>query len=94
MPDRLVEKTERYEELLAEALTAASINANGSAEETALAREHLTMAESYLEDGRHFLAEDDHVTALAAFSYGHGWLDAAARSDLLAVPRETDLFAI
>ena len=37
------------------------------------------MARSYLEDGERFLAKDDEVNALAAFSYGHAWLDAGVR---------------
>jgi hypothetical protein len=50
------------------------------------------MARSYLEDGRHFRTEDDPVNALAAFSYGHAWLDAGARVGLFDVPREGHLF--
>jgi len=46
------------------------------------------MAESYLEDGRHFREDDDPVNALASFSYGHAWLDAGARIGLFDVPRE------
>jgi len=50
------------------------------------------MATSYLEDGRHFREEDDPVNALAAFSYGHAWLDAGARIGLFDVPTEGHLF--
>jgi hypothetical protein len=46
------------------------------------------MAESYLDDGRHFRAEDDPVNALASFSYAYGWLDAGVRMGLFAVPDE------
>jgi hypothetical protein len=52
------------------------------------------MARSYLDDGRHFRAADDPVNALAAFSYGHGWLDAGVRMGLFAVPEGTDLFTV
>jgi hypothetical protein len=52
------------------------------------------MARSYLEDGRHFRANDDPVNALAAFSYGHGWLDCGARIGLLDVPTEGHLFTV
>jgi hypothetical protein len=44
------------------------------------------MATAYLEDGRHFRTEGDTVNALAAFSYGYGWLDAGVRFGLLSVP--------
>jgi len=87
-------KTDRYEDLLAEALDAAEI---ASPEDTPMgeaATECLEMAASYLEDGRHFRADDDLVNALASFSYGHAWLDAGARVGLFDVPREGHLFTI
>jgi hypothetical protein len=52
------------------------------------------MARSYLEDGRHFREEDDLVNALAAFSYGHAWLDAGARLGLFDVPTDGHLFTV
>jgi hypothetical protein len=94
MPADLAEKTERYERLLAEALDAATVAAPAETPLSAAAAEHLEMAESYLEDGRHFLAEDDPVNALASFSYGHGWLDAGARAGLLDVPEDGHLFTV
>lgn len=90
----LVEKTERYEALLDEALTEATV---APPEETPLseaAQEYLEMAQSYLKDGRYFRAEDDPVNALAAFSYGHAWLDAGARIGLFDVPTEGHLFTV
>jgi len=50
------------------------------------------MAHSYLEDGRHFRKHDDPVNALAAFSYGYGWLDAGVRLGLFEVPEGSGLF--
>jgi hypothetical protein len=52
------------------------------------------MARSYLEDGRHFREDDDPVNALAAFSYGHAWLDAGARIGLFEVPTDGELFTV
>ncbi len=92
MPAELEEKTDRYEGLLAEALDAAEV---APPEDTPLAdaaAECEEMARSYLEDGRHFRANDDPVNALAAFSYGHAWLDAGARVGLFDVPTEGHLF--
>jgi hypothetical protein len=88
------EKTDRYERLLAEAIAEAEI---AVPEETPLwggATEFLEMAESYLEDGRHFRAEGDLVNALAAFSYGHAWLDAGARLGLFDVSTDDHLFTV
>ena len=48
-------------------------------EDSERADDFLEMARSYLEDGESFLDEDDEVNALAAFSYGHAWLDAGVR---------------
>ncbi|MFQ3320505.1 MAG: hypothetical protein ACI80F_002588 [Natronomonas sp.] len=90
----LEEKTNRYEELLAEALEAAEIAAQEGTPLHDAAREYREMAESYLEDGRHFRAEDDLVNALASFSYGHGWMDAGARMGVFDVPTEGHLFTI
>jgi hypothetical protein len=94
MPADLEEKTDRYETLLAAALDAAEI---APPEETPLyevAVDYEEMARSYLEDGRHFRAADDPVNALAAFAYGHGWLDAGARIGVFAVPTDRDLFTV
>ncbi len=87
-------KTDQYEDLLSEALAAATVAAPEGTPLAEAAAEHLEMAESYLADGRHFRAEDDLPNALAAFSYGHGWLDAGARAGLLDVPEEGHLFTV
>ena len=90
----LAEKTDRYEGLLAEALDAAEPVAPADTPLDAAAVEYEEMARSYLEDGRHFREEDDLVNALAAFSYGHAWLDAGARIGLFDVPDEGHLFTV
>jgi hypothetical protein len=90
----LVEKTDRYEGMLAEALSVAEVAVPAGTPLADAATECLEMAESYLEDGRHFRASDDPVNALASFSYGYGWLDAGVRMGLFAVPAETELFTI
>lgn len=92
MPADLEEKTDRYERLLAQALEEATIT---PPEETPLgesATECREMARSYLDDGRHFRDQGDTVNALAAFSYGHAWLDAGARIGVFDVPSEGHLF--
>jgi len=94
MPADLAEKTDRYEDLLAEALDAAETTAPEGTPLADAAAEYEEMARSYLEDGRHFRADDDPVNALAAFSYGHAWLDAGARIGLFDVPQEGHLFTV
>ena len=89
MSEYLWTKTLEYEALLASALEAAGA-ADGQA---AAAAECLEMAEAYLDDGRHFLEGDDLANALAAFAYGHGWLDAGVRTGVLTAD-DPELFTI
>ena len=92
MPADLVEKTDRYGRLLAEALETAEVAVPEGTPLHDGALECEEMARSYLEDGRHFRDEGDRVNALAAFSYGHAWLDAGARIGLFDVPEGEHLF--
>lgn len=94
MPADLAEKVERYERLLADALDAATIAPPADTPLAESGQVCIEMAQAYLEDGQHFRAQSDPVNALAAFSYGYGWLDAGARIGVLAVPTEGDLFTV
>ena len=94
MPADLEEKTDRYEGLLAEALSAAETAVPRETPLGELAAEYREMAAAYLEDGRHFREEEDLVNALASFSYGHAWMDAGARAGLFEVPEEGELFTV
>jgi len=94
MTAQLGEKTDRYERLLAEALEAADLAVPEDTPLGSAALECREMARSYLEDGRHFRENDDPVNALAAFSYGHAWLDAGARIGLFEVPTDGELFTV
>ncbi|TQQ81736.1 DUF357 domain-containing protein [Halonotius roseus] len=90
----LDEKTDRYERMLADALAAATIQPPADTPLGEAAAECREMAASYLADGRHFRADDDPVNALAAFSYGYGWLDCGVRMGLFSVPDDTELFTM
>ncbi|WP_049984850.1 DUF357 domain-containing protein [Halobellus rufus] len=94
MPADLIEKTDRYEGMFAEALSEAEIAVPASTPLGEAASEIREMALSYLEDGRHFRENDDPVNALASFSYGYGWLDAGVRMGLFEIPEETHLFTM
>lgn len=87
-------KTDRYEEMLAAALDTAAVAPPADTPLAEAASQYEEMATSYLEDGRHFRADGDPVNALAAFAYGHAWLDAGARIGLFAVPKEGHLFTV
>jgi hypothetical protein len=90
----LDEKTDRYEGLLADAVSAAEITPREGTPMYEAAVDCAEMAQSYLEDGRHFREQGDTVNALAAFSYGHAWLDAGARIGLFDVPTDGHLFTV
>jgi hypothetical protein len=90
----LEEKTTRYERLLQEALEAMDVAVSQGTPLGDGAAEFETLARAYLEDGQHFRANGDPVNALAAFSYGHAWLDAGARMGLFDVPAESELFTV
>lgn len=90
----LEEKTDRYETLLTSALEVAEIAPQEGTPLYEAAIEFREMAQSYLEDGRHFRTQDDPVNALASFSYGHGWMDAGARIGVFVVPTDGHLFTV
>tara|TARA_B110000263_G_C14910398_1_gene330103 strand:+ start:17 stop:301 length:285 start_codon:yes stop_codon:yes gene_type:complete len=90
----LVEKTELYGEMLSEALAIAHISPIGSPSNLTAAEECIEMANAYLRDGYVFYEKEDYVNALAAFSYGYGWLDSGVRFGILEVPEGTDLFTV
>lgn len=94
MSSDLASKTARYEKMLTRALDESTIVIPEGTINFEAATEHWEMAQSYLEDGRHFRANDDNVNALAAFSYGHAWLDSGARLGFFDVPTEGDLFTV
>ncbi|MFW6384674.1 MAG: DUF357 domain-containing protein [Halodesulfurarchaeum sp.] len=94
MPADLEEKVDRYERLLAEAVSEAEPLPRGDSPLGTAAAEFFEMATSYLADGRHFREQGDPVNALAAFSYGHAWLDAGARIGLFSVPESGELFTV
>ncbi|MFB6281778.1 MAG: DUF357 domain-containing protein [Haloferacaceae archaeon] len=88
----LAAKTDRYEDALADALDAAEPAVPPGSPLGTAAADCREMARSYLTDGRHFRDDDDPVNALAAFAYGHGWLDAGVRLGLFDVPDGCELF--
>ena len=58
------------------------------------AQDFLSMAKNYLSDAKHFRGKGDLLTALAAASYAHAWLDAGARLGLFKVDGSSGLFTM
>jgi hypothetical protein len=48
----------------------------------------------YAGQGTRYLVQGKAESALACFSYGHGWLDAAVRAGLFRITAERELFTV
>lgn len=92
-PAILDEKVKRYEGLLQEALNAYEVAPLEKSHLRNVARDFANMANSYYNDGKHFMQENDPVNALVCFSYGHAWLDAGVKLGIFNVSDE-NLFTI
>lgn len=79
---KLKEKVEKYKALTEKALQLIEFNERNNAREQAIALDFLDMAKNYFSDGKHFQKKGDLLTALAAFSYAHAWLDAGVRAKI------------
>ncbi len=83
-----------YLEKTASALEKLRVVAPARSHLETLAEDFLDMAEAYYEDGEHFYAEGDLVSAFACVNYAHGWLDAGARLGLWDVEEDDQLFTL
>ena len=82
MQNEVKEKAEKYRSLTEKALGEIKMSEGLNSEKKAVAKDFLGMAKNYLEDGKHFEEKGELLTALAAFSYAHAWLDAGVRARL------------
>ena len=86
---------QKYLAMTEKALTLVRIAATDkNSREYKSAADFLQMAKSYLSDSRHFAKKGDVLTAIAAASYAHAWLDAGARLGLFKVDNSSDLFTV
>jgi len=77
---KLIEKVEKYEKLTSKALKEIKVKTGLNEKEKAIAEDFLSMAKNYFNDARFFKEKGELLTALAAFSYAHAWLDAGVRA--------------
>jgi hypothetical protein len=91
---KLTEKAERYERLLDTARSSVACAPDHSTPAYRLAVRVLQVAETYAGRGKWLQQERRHEDALAAFSYGHGWLDAGVRAGLFTIIAERELFTV
>lgn len=84
---RIEEKLDKYFKLTEEAL--AKIKSADSEE----AKSFLDTAQRYFSDAKYFRQKGDLLTALAAVSYAHAWLDAGAKLGFFDV-KDNRLFCV
>ena len=91
---RFEEKTHRYSILLGKAITSsAPVSPRGvSVYEGGVTVQ--VVARTFHSGGMMYLRGRQYENALACFSYGHGWLDAAVRTGLLGITGDRNLFAV
>lgn len=88
-------KLKKYLSMTDKALTMVKIAAaDKNSRDYKAAIDFLSMAKNYLSDSRHFEKKGDLLTAIAAASYAHAWLDAGARLGLFKVDNSSDLFTV
>lgn len=89
------QKLEKYWSMTEKALTLVKITAaDKTSKDYKSAADFLAMAKNYLSDSRHFAKKGDLLTAIAAASYAHAWLDAGARLGLFKVDNSSGLFTV
>ena len=88
-------KLQRYLAMTEKALTLVKIAATDkNSKDYKSAVDFLAMAKNYLSDSKHFHSKGDVLTAIAAASYAHAWLDAGARLGLFKVDNSSGLFTV
>ena len=83
-------KLDKYLEMTEKALSLVKT----SATKDERSDDFLSMARAYFSDAKHFREKGDLLTALAAVSYAHAWLDAGARIGLFEVDNSSNLFTV
>ena len=87
-------KLQKYLAMTEKALSLVQINAQNGSENHRQALYFLSTARNYVADAKHFKEKGDLLTAIAAGSYAHAWLDAGAVLGLFKVESSSGLFAV
>ena len=93
MRDITDERLEKYFSLTEKAIAKVKIKESPTVDLEKAAEDFLDMAQRYFSDAKHFKEKGDIVTAFAAVSYAHAWLDAGARLGLFDFDKDSHLFA-
>jgi len=92
--DQLTEKACRYQRLLDSAVKSSEPGSEAGIRWYDGGERIITIAAAYSSGGRLFLQIERFEDALACFSYGHGWLDAAIRAGLIRITGNREIFAV
>jgi hypothetical protein len=91
---KLEEKTTRYKRLLDIARASVKCSMDPATNSNVFARRIRCIAGTYARHGEYLVNAGDPEGALASFSYGHGWLDAAVTAGFFEIIAERDLFTV
>ncbi|HIH09850.1 MAG TPA: DUF357 domain-containing protein [Candidatus Diapherotrites archaeon] len=87
-------KLPKYRGLTKKALGKVALNKGNSPEQDSMAKKLLEMADLYYNDAQYFEGKGMHLTALAAYSYAHAWIDAGVRLGILDGKGDDRLFVL
>ena len=91
---KLEEKTDRYAHLLDTAMSSVRCASDPATTSHDFAGRILAVAAVYARNGDYCRKYGESENALASYSYGHGWLDAAVRSGIFSIVSDRDLFTV
>ncbi|MEI7961412.1 MAG: DUF357 domain-containing protein [archaeon] len=89
----VLDKVQKYEKLTSRALKEIKLTKGLSEHHKAVAEDFLSMANNYFNDAKYFAKEGNLLTALAAYSYAHAWLDAGVRAKIFDA-KDDQLFTL
>lgn len=92
--EKLREKSERYNHLLDTARAAVVPAPEQGSAMHGTAHRVLLISAVYAGQGQRYLLQGQVENALACFSYGHGWLDAAVRAGIFSITKDRGLFTV
>jgi hypothetical protein len=91
---RLEEKERRYARLLATARSSVLLAPDPATAGYDFSSRVVTITEAYADLGRRHSQSGALEDALACYSYGHGWLDAAVTAGLFKIVADRDIFTV
>jgi uncharacterized protein len=94
MQNELEEKVQKYKKLTESALNKVQVMGGLAEREKKIAKDFLEMGRNYFSDANYFMKKGEFLTALAAFSYAHAWLDAGVRAGFFNAFEDSMLFTL